>query len=220
MRKYRLSVHTDDRSNAGTNSNVYIKMFGTKGSSGKRWLKKSRNNSNKFEQGKTWVQDKWSQMTGGLSTALTNAKNSLTTKLDGIVQTFRDLPGRITGALANIGSAITRPFSGVGSKITTSLGGLGDKIKAPINSGILWTRIFADRVNNVLENLGIGRPIPKIPYLKMGGELGGAGRLATDATLRRGARSPAGSDRHDPAWRRYLDLRRGTGRSRANHQTG
>ena len=51
VRKYRLSVHTDDRSNAGTNSNVYIKMFGTKGSSGKRWLKKSRNNSNKFEQG-------------------------------------------------------------------------------------------------------------------------------------------------------------------------
>lgn len=55
VRKYRLSVHTGDRSNAGTNANVYIKMIGSKGGSGKRMLKKSRNNNNKFEQGQVRV---------------------------------------------------------------------------------------------------------------------------------------------------------------------
>ena len=49
--KYVVKTYTGDRSNAGTNANVYISINGKDGSSGKRALKKAQNNANKFEQG-------------------------------------------------------------------------------------------------------------------------------------------------------------------------
>ncbi|XP_013396607.1 lipoxygenase homology domain-containing protein 1 isoform X2 [Lingula anatina] len=49
--KYQLSVYTGAVSGAGTDSNVYIIIDGQDGGTGKRWLKKSQNNDNKFEEG-------------------------------------------------------------------------------------------------------------------------------------------------------------------------
>ena len=48
--KYQVKAYTGDRSNAGTNANVFISLHGNNASSGRRALKKSKNNVNKFEQ--------------------------------------------------------------------------------------------------------------------------------------------------------------------------
>lgn len=49
--KYLVQVYTGSRSMAGTDANVYINIFGERGDTGMRFLKKSKN-MNKFEKGK------------------------------------------------------------------------------------------------------------------------------------------------------------------------
>ncbi|XP_035657481.1 lipoxygenase homology domain-containing protein 1-like [Branchiostoma floridae] len=49
--KYQLEVHTTDQFSAGTDSNVYITIYGQRGDTGKRELVRSQNNDMKFEQG-------------------------------------------------------------------------------------------------------------------------------------------------------------------------
>ena len=49
--KYTVQVFTGSKSMAGTNANVYINMFGERGDTGVRALKKSQN-FDKFEKGK------------------------------------------------------------------------------------------------------------------------------------------------------------------------
>ena len=51
MNKYQVEVYTGNRAKAGTNANIYMNITGKDGSSGKRALKKSLNNMDKFEQG-------------------------------------------------------------------------------------------------------------------------------------------------------------------------
>lgn len=51
MDKYLVQVYTGSRSMAGTDANVYINIFGDRGDTGVRALKKSQN-MNKFEKGK------------------------------------------------------------------------------------------------------------------------------------------------------------------------
>jgi hypothetical protein len=46
-------VITSDIRNAGTDSNVFIQLFGEKNDSGKITLETSKTNRNKFERGKT-----------------------------------------------------------------------------------------------------------------------------------------------------------------------
>ena len=53
--KYQLDVYTGDARGAGTDANVYVEVFGKRGDTGRRRLRKSINNSNKFEQGKVSV---------------------------------------------------------------------------------------------------------------------------------------------------------------------
>lgn len=55
MTTYNVSVVTSDIRNAGTDSNVYIKLFGDKNDSGKIELVTSKTNKNKFERGNTDV---------------------------------------------------------------------------------------------------------------------------------------------------------------------
>lgn len=47
---YRVHVFTGDVSNAGTNSNVFICMYGELGDSGERKLEKSETHMDKFER--------------------------------------------------------------------------------------------------------------------------------------------------------------------------
>lgn len=47
---YRVHVHTGDVSNAGTNSNVFICLYGEFGDSGERKLDKSETHMDKFER--------------------------------------------------------------------------------------------------------------------------------------------------------------------------
>ena len=48
-----MNVVTSDKPNAGTDSNVYIQLFGDKNDSGKITLETSKTNKNKFERGQT-----------------------------------------------------------------------------------------------------------------------------------------------------------------------
>ena len=50
--KYQLDVYTGDKDNAGTDANVWVEVVGKRGDTGRRRLRKSLNNTNKFEQGK------------------------------------------------------------------------------------------------------------------------------------------------------------------------
>ena len=47
---YRIHVITGDVSNAGTNSNVFINLYGDRGDSGERKLEKSESHMDKFER--------------------------------------------------------------------------------------------------------------------------------------------------------------------------
>ena len=47
---YEVTVYTGDKRGAGTNANVFINMFGTRGDTGDRPLKKSKSNFDKFEK--------------------------------------------------------------------------------------------------------------------------------------------------------------------------
>ncbi|XP_048241483.1 lipoxygenase homology domain-containing protein 1-like isoform X2 [Haliotis rufescens] len=49
---YSVEVHTGKRQYAGTDANVYVNIFGDFGDTGKRNLRKSKNNINKFEKDK------------------------------------------------------------------------------------------------------------------------------------------------------------------------
>jgi hypothetical protein len=49
---YHVSVKTGDMRMAGTDANVFIKIFGSKGDTGKLQLKSADNNKNKFERGR------------------------------------------------------------------------------------------------------------------------------------------------------------------------
>ena len=52
--KYRIRVETSDVSYAGTDADVYVKLCGERGDTGKRHLKASlKNKMNKFEKGHT-----------------------------------------------------------------------------------------------------------------------------------------------------------------------
>ncbi|XP_064626993.1 lipoxygenase homology domain-containing protein 1-like isoform X2 [Lineus longissimus] len=50
-RTYNVKVHTADKMSAGTDAHVYIQLFGKDGDSGKRFLRKNVDDSNKFESG-------------------------------------------------------------------------------------------------------------------------------------------------------------------------
>ncbi|XP_012940880.1 lipoxygenase homology domain-containing protein 1 [Aplysia californica] len=54
---YVVQVYTAKKSYAGTDANVYINIFGDLGDTGKRFLKYSKTNKNKFEKGKGIFQD-------------------------------------------------------------------------------------------------------------------------------------------------------------------
>lgn len=49
---YHVSVKTGDVRLAGTDANVFIKIFGSSGDTGKLQLKSADNNKNKFERGR------------------------------------------------------------------------------------------------------------------------------------------------------------------------
>ena len=49
--KYHISVYTGELENAGTSNNVYLSIHGQMGNTGKRPLRKSINNENKFNKG-------------------------------------------------------------------------------------------------------------------------------------------------------------------------
>ena len=51
VEKYKVQVFTGSKSMAGTDANVYINVFGERGDTGVRALRKSQN-FNKFEKGK------------------------------------------------------------------------------------------------------------------------------------------------------------------------
>ncbi|KAL8614278.1 hypothetical protein ACOMHN_007616 [Nucella lapillus] len=48
---YKVEVHTGKKSSAGTDANVYLNIFGDLGDTGRRYLKRSKTNKNKFEKG-------------------------------------------------------------------------------------------------------------------------------------------------------------------------
>ena len=50
--QYRVKVKTGDVANAGTDARVHLKIFGRKGDTGDRHLKRSDNTANKFERGR------------------------------------------------------------------------------------------------------------------------------------------------------------------------
>ncbi len=50
---YHISVKTGDERSAGTDANVFIKLFGKDGDTGMLPLKQAENNKNKFERGRT-----------------------------------------------------------------------------------------------------------------------------------------------------------------------
>lgn len=53
--KYMVEVHTGKKASAGTNANVFLNIFGDQGDTGKRFLRKSKTNQDKFEKGKVDV---------------------------------------------------------------------------------------------------------------------------------------------------------------------
>ena len=50
MIQYTIDVHTGDIRGAGTDANVYCQLFGKRGDSGTRPLKRSSTHTNKFER--------------------------------------------------------------------------------------------------------------------------------------------------------------------------
>ena len=48
---YEVSIITGNVMSAGTDANVFINLFGEKGDTGKRWLKKSKTSEQPFEKG-------------------------------------------------------------------------------------------------------------------------------------------------------------------------
>jgi hypothetical protein len=52
---YHVSVVTGDKMGAGTDANVSLKIFGSKGDTGEIPLRNSENNKNKFERKQTDV---------------------------------------------------------------------------------------------------------------------------------------------------------------------
>lgn len=52
---YKVEVHTGDKRGGGTNSDVFVNLFGERGDTGERWLRKSETNRDKFERGKVDV---------------------------------------------------------------------------------------------------------------------------------------------------------------------
>ena len=59
VQHYEISVYTGDHWAAGTDANVYITMFGSKGDSGKRWLYHSDSNPEKFQRNKVRISFKY-----------------------------------------------------------------------------------------------------------------------------------------------------------------
>ena len=55
MVKYLVQVYTGDVKKAGTDANVYIKIFGERGDTGKRPLLKSKTHLNKWEGGQVII---------------------------------------------------------------------------------------------------------------------------------------------------------------------
>ena len=55
MVQYAVSVFTGKKRGAGTDSNVFVEVFGDQGDTGERPLKESKSNINKFERGKVSV---------------------------------------------------------------------------------------------------------------------------------------------------------------------
>ncbi len=53
--QYAVSVFTGKKRGAGTDSNVFVEVFGEQGDTGERPLKESKSNINKFESGKVSV---------------------------------------------------------------------------------------------------------------------------------------------------------------------
>jgi lipoxygenase homology domain-containing protein 1 len=47
---YIAEVHTGDKTNSGTNADVFLNIFGEYGDTGNRWLRKSQTHRNKFER--------------------------------------------------------------------------------------------------------------------------------------------------------------------------
>ena len=50
---YNVHVKTGDVKYAGTDANVHLQIYGSKGDTGELHLRQSENHSNKFERGKT-----------------------------------------------------------------------------------------------------------------------------------------------------------------------
>ena len=50
METYHVYVYTGDKWGAGTDSNVYMVLFGDTDDTGQVWLKTSKTNKNKFER--------------------------------------------------------------------------------------------------------------------------------------------------------------------------
>ena len=50
VHRYVVRVFTGDVSGAGTDSNVYLTLYGVDGDTGERWLRTSETNRNKFER--------------------------------------------------------------------------------------------------------------------------------------------------------------------------
>lgn len=50
---YHVSVKTGTERHAGTDANVFVKLFGSKGDTGKLQLASADNTKNKFEAGRT-----------------------------------------------------------------------------------------------------------------------------------------------------------------------
>ena len=59
VQHYEISVYTGDHWAAGTDANVYITMYGSKGDSGKRWLYHSDTNPEKFQRNKVRISFKY-----------------------------------------------------------------------------------------------------------------------------------------------------------------
>ena len=53
--RYKVDVYTGKKSSAGTDANVYINIFGDLGDTGRRYLRQSKTNKNKFEKGQVSV---------------------------------------------------------------------------------------------------------------------------------------------------------------------
>ena len=55
MITYTVSIHTSDVTGAGTDSDIFVTLYGENGDSGERSLRKS-DNINKFERNQVWNQ--------------------------------------------------------------------------------------------------------------------------------------------------------------------